>query len=465
MKRLKLRGREIRRLGYKDEEVISLAKNIMEKQYKRTKKEDALTILKDILDHPNNYRNDPLLSPLVKTIASEGKCSASPIELRSKPVSYTVYGKEETDVGSIQQMETAMHLPVTLKGALMPDAHQGYGLPIGGVVAANNAVMPYGVGMDIACRMSMSIYALPANEVYNRHELLKKILRDNSKFGRDRFAPVSDHWIFEQPEFQEIPFLNKLIPKVREQLGTSGGGNHFVEIGIFSTQQTLTEWNIQPGTYLAVLSHSGSRNFGASIANHYTRIAKEKCKLPKGATNLAWLNMQSEAGEEYWKAMNLAGKYAEANHTIIHQNISNALGSTPITRIENHHNFAWKEQLPDGQEVVVHRKGATPASQDATGIIPGSMISPAYLVRGKGHPDSINSAAHGAGRIMSRARAKKTFTQKDLQDVLDKAGVTLIGGGLDEIPMAYKNIHTVMHHQNNLVETLGMFYPKIIRME
>jgi tRNA-splicing ligase RtcB len=162
--------------------------------------------------------------------------------------------------------------------------------------------------------------------------------------------------------------------------------------------------------------------------------------------------------------MNLAGDYASANHHHIHERLASALGERALFRVENHHNFAWKEMLVDGTEVIVHRKGATPAGKDVLGIIPGSMTAPGYVVKGKGNATSINSASHGAGRTMSRSAAKQCITNKMVKQELQKHGVDLLGGGLDEAPMAYKDIRKVMNHQDELVEVLGEFTPKIVRM-
>jgi tRNA-splicing ligase RtcB len=214
---------------------------------------------------------------------------------------------------------------------------------------------------------------------------------------------------------------------------------------------------------LALLTHSGSRGFGATVAGHYTRLAKDLCKLPKEAANLAYLDMNSEAGQEYWLAMNLAGDYASACHEVIHRKLTKAIGATVLTKVENHHNFAWKEIL-NGEEVIVHRKGATPAAKGVMGIIPGSMTAPGFLVRGKGDATAINSASHGAGRQMSRTQATKNVTKNDMKQILQDMGVTLIGGGLDEAPMAYKDIHKVMASQQELVDVVAKFSPKMVRM-
>jgi tRNA-splicing ligase RtcB len=212
------------------------------------------------------------------------------------------------------------------------------------------------------------------------------------------------------------------------------------------------------------LSHSGSRALGANIANHYTKIAKQKRRLPGEANNLAWLNLDEEEGIEYWMAMNLAGDYASANHHIIHQKIARQLGRKPLKVVENHHNFAWKETW-EGKELIVHRKGATPAGKDVLGIIPGSMTAAGFIVKGKGESAAVNSAAHGAGRKMSRTAAIKSITHEALKDELKKQGVKLIGGGLDEAPFAYKDIESVMRSQKALVDIVGKFIPRIVKMD
>jgi len=220
---------------------------------------------------------------------------------------------------------------------------------------------------------------------------------------------------------------------------------------------------VPSGSYIGLLTHSGSRGLGANIAAHYTKVAKQLRRLPGDAVNLAWLNMNEQEGMEYWLAMNLAGDYASACHHIIHQKIAKQLGRKPMNMVEKHHNFAWKEMW-DGQEVIVHRKGATPAGKDVLGIIPGSMTAPGFIVKGKGEISSVNSASHGAGRQMSRSKAMNNITREALQNELKKHGVKLLGGGLDEAPFAYKDIHTVMQAQQDLVDVLGTFTPKIVQM-
>ena len=274
-----------------------------------------------------------------------------------------------------------------------------------------------------------------------------------------------DDDILSRSEFKEIPKLKSLRQKAYAQIGTSGSGNHFVEFGSVKIMDPNNEFGLLPDEYLGVLSHSGSRGMGANIAQHYTKLAMEKCLLPKEARHLAWLSLDSEEGMEYWLAMNLAGDYASACHRHIHHRLSKALGDKPIARVENHHNFAWKEILPSGREVIVHRKGATPAGKGVLGVIPGSMTAPGFIVRGKGNTDSLNSASHGAGRQMSRRKAKENISHSELKKHLKAHGVELIGGGLDEAPFAYKDIHQVMGFQRELVEVIGTFLPKIVRMD
>jgi tRNA-splicing ligase RtcB (3'-phosphate/5'-hydroxy nucleic acid ligase) len=380
-------------------------------------------------------------------------------------VDFRVYGRDGIDDETMSQMQTAMKLPVAVDGALMPDAHVGYGLPIGGVLAAYNAVIPYGVGMDIGCRMCMLVYPIAPDIIEKDRNRLKNILLSETRFGNASFNNVGDHELFERKEFREIKFLSGLKKNFIAQLGSSGHGNHFVDIGEFILNEPSSYLQLSPGKYLAVLSHSGSRNFGAEICKHYTKVAQEILGLSGEAGKLAWLDLDREEAKEYWQAMQLAGDYSKANHHFLHNRISKALAEEPLIRIENHHNFAWKELLPDGKEMIIHRKGATPARIGDVGIIPGTMASPAYIVAGKGNEASLNSAAHGAGRVISRNKAKATFNATEVADYLQKQGVELIGGGLDEAPQAYKDIHQVMQSQNDLVETLAMFHPRIVRME
>jgi tRNA-splicing ligase RtcB len=466
--KMKLTGEDLIELGYTPGKTIGTALKVAEQSFSKTEKEEVLALLLKVIQCPENYLEDAALSPIANELIDAIKLAESNTEnpLKEKADEFTIYGKQNIEQGAISQMDIAMKLPVTVAGSLMPDAHQGYGLPIGGVLATKNAVIPYGVGVDIGCRMALSIFDIPESYFYENESKFKRELIAWTKFGAGHAWQGDQkavHSILDKNEFNATPFIKSLHDKAAAQLGTSGGGNHFVEWGIIEFEKDETELNIPKGKYVALLTHSGSRGFGATLAGHYTKLAKEICRLPKEAQNLAYLSLDSAEGQEYWLAMNLAGDYASACHEVIHTRLTKAIGGNLMARVENHHNFAWKEKF-NGEEVIVHRKGATPAGKGVLGIIPGSMTAPGFLVRGKGSEASINSASHGAGRQMSRTQAIKTVTKGAMQKILKENGVTLIGAGLDEAPFAYKDINKVMAEQTELVEVLAKFTPKIVRM-
>ena len=459
----KLTGKDLRKLGYPEGKIIGLALQAIEDGYKGKNRKVKLDLLKKVYQYPHNYVKDQVVGAVAQALLAPTEDSGR-IALNKQWKDYPIYGEAGIEEGAKHQMNVAMKLPITVSGALMPDAHQGYGLPIGGVLATENAVIPYGVGVDIGCRMCMTFYDLPTAHLTERNDQLRKILIDNTRFGQATFQRPKDDAVLERPEFQEIKIVRDLKDRAYKQIGSSGGGNHFVEFGIVDIVDADNEFGVPVGKYLAVLSHSGSRGLGANIAAHYTKVAKSVCKLPDEAKHLAWLDLDSEAGQEYWRAMNLAGDYASACHHQIHERLGQALGEAPLAMVENHHNFAWKEQDADGNEIIVHRKGATPAGKGVLGIIPGSMTAPGFIVRGRGEVAAINSASHGAGRVMSRRKAKQSITQQEVANALKQAKVTLIGSGLDEAPMAYKDIREVMRQQENLVDIVGTFQPRIVRM-
>lgn len=384
------------------------------------------------------------------------------------PIPYQVWGADLIGSNSIEQMQAATTLPIAKKAALMPDAHLGYGLPIGGILATDNAVIPYAVGVDIACRMRMTIFNLGERVIKKHNNLLKDVLVEETRFGAGAsFADgnLSEHSVLDSPSWDALPLLRDLKDTAYKQLGSSGGGNHFVEWGTFTIDMPDEALGIdEAGTYLALLSHSGSRAVGFKIANHYSELAMNlHPNLSSEVKHLAWLDMDSNEGQEYWLAMNLAGDFAAANHAVIHQRIAETTGFSILGTVENHHNFAWKEQV-DGKELIVHRKGATPAGEGVLGIIPGSMGDAGYVVRGKGNAASVNSASHGAGRKMSRRAAKKAYSRSELLSYIKPRKIELIGGGIDETPHAYKSIKKVMAAQTDLVDIVGEFMPRIVRM-
>jgi tRNA-splicing ligase RtcB len=412
-----------------------------------------------IVAHPAAFVGDPLRGALARALLE------APPPPRTEPVKYRQWG-QGLEHEAVMQMERACLLPVAVAGALMADAHVGYGLPIGGVLATENAVIPYAVGVDIACRMKMTVLDLPLRDLEQKPDRLARAIETETRFGvGSTFKQRRQHEVLDA-DWSASPITQQNKDRAWSQLGTSGSGNHFGEFGVFTAHGQIE--NLEPGTYVALLSHSGSRGTGAAVCDYYSKLAFARFKdLPGELKRLAWLTLDSQEGQEYWAAMELMGRYAAANHALIHQHIAANLGAQVRLDLENHHNFAWKERHLIGgveREVVVHRKGATPAGQGVLGVIPGSMASPGFVVSGKGNAESLTSAAHGAGRAMSRKAAHEKFNWKDVHRLLRERGVTLLSAGLDEVPMAYKDIRAVMAAQQDLVTVLGQFDPKLVKM-
>ncbi len=460
-----LRTKDLSKIGYHNDQLRSLVIGIVSKNFKHHSKQEILDLLVNIKNNPEAFLDNELTCKIAeKVIGKIDEVSFKAYGLRDEPVSFKTYGGKGIEPSAKKQMEFASLLPVSIQGALMADAHMGFGLPIGGVLATDNAVVPYAVGMDIGCRMALSIIDESDSFIKRFAYQIKQALKNHTHFGMDGGLDIrQEHEVLDSPVFHAIPFLKPLRGKAVRQLGTSGKGNHFVEFGEIEMLANNV-LGLPARRYLALLTHSGSRGLGAAIAKHYTKLAMDSCKLPRHAQQLAWLDMNSEEGQEYWLAMTLAGDYAKACHDRIHSNLLKALGLKAICVVENHHNFAWKDTLSDGKEVIIHRKGATPAHKNELGIIPGSMTTPAYLVSGKGNHDALYSASHGAGRAMSRQKAKDSMTVSAMKKMLINADVTLIGGTVEENPLAYKNIDAVMIAQRDLVDIQGKFYPRIVRM-
>jgi tRNA-splicing ligase RtcB len=376
-------------------------------------------------------------------------------------IDYCSWGRD-IDEQTHDQMKLACSLPVACGAALMPDAHLGYGLPIGGVLATENSVIPYAVGVDIGCRVKVSLIDVDPKKLRQNPTKFENAIEEHTSFGIGaRFKKPKDHPILDADWSMHGRFEN-FKDLAWGQLGTSGSGNHFVEFGEFILSSDLR--GVPAGRYLAFVSHSGSRGPGSKVASYYTRLAQElHPSLPAKLKHLAWLDLDTQEGQEYWDAMSLMGDYASANHEIIHKDVIRAIGGRVLLSVENHHNFAWKEMW-NGKPVIVHRKGATPAEKDVLGFIPGTMVHPGFLVKGLGNSASINSCSHGAGRAMSRKKARNTTTRNALKNTLKQHDVRLLSCGLDESPHAYKAIAEVMQAQKDLVSILGTFQPKIVKM-
>jgi tRNA-splicing ligase RtcB (3'-phosphate/5'-hydroxy nucleic acid ligase) len=461
-------GKILKLHNWPDGKIIGIAKRIGEVLSEQgIDHETILARLDAVRQNPGAFLADEIMADLAREcIRLAQKDLPSETELRASPLPYPIWGRANIDDASVAQMDNAMRLPVSVAGALMPDAHVGYGLPIGGVLATENAVIPYAVGVDIACRMRLSLYEVSPHLIGQKKGMFEEALLRHTSFGMGaqwKGSERADHEVLDDPAWNATRLLTTLKDNAVRQLGTSGTGNHFVEWGSFHLYEPL--FGLQPGEYLALLSHSGSRSVGYKIADRYSKLAMEKFPdLDKTIRHLAWLSLDSEEGQEYWLSMELAGRFASANHYVIHKRVAKAVGLKEAAVVENHHNFAWVEKLPDGKEVIVHRKGATPAGSGVLGVIPGSMGDAGYVVRGRGVSESLTSASHGAGRLMSRKAALNSISRLSRDQYLQERGVTLFGGGMDESPQAYKPIDTVIAAQHDLVDVVGKFMPRIVRM-
>ncbi len=449
---------QLRKLGVPDDCVNAAIRGIQGAIGQGGRKgREVKDLIRQMLERPAEFREDPWFGGLASALIK------SQDDVRPDPIGYRTWGTE-IDPAAHHQMRQACSLPMARGAALMPDAHVGYGLPIGGVLALENAIAPYAVGVDIACRMKLSVLDLAPETLNKGFERYRAAIEKGTRFGiGSEHETPQDHAVLDQ-DWTVTRITREHRDKARRQLGTSGSGNHFVEFGVLTLEQPSEDLNLAAGQYVALLSHSGSRGPGAAVCNVYSSMAQSQ--LPRKYADLgrlAWLELDTEAGQEYWAAMNLMGDFAAANHDVIHRLVSHLLGAHVIAGVENHHNFAWKE-IHDGRDVIVHRKGATPAGPGVLGVIPGSMADPAFIVRGKGQPESLNSASHGAGRRMSRTQARDKYNFRAVQKDLEAKGIRVISAGADEVPYVYKNILEVMAAQEDLVETVGRFDPKIVKM-
>ncbi len=458
-----MKGKDLEKLGLKPGPSFGVAMRLLPKAIKRLGVDGVTRELSAVIGQPEAHMNHEYFADLAQALVAQAQTPQ--FTERQKTAPYRIWG-DDLEAGAIQQMHNAARLPVAVAGALMPDAHQGYGLPIGGVLATENAVIPYGVGVDIACRMKLSVLDVPASTLEERPGWLEDALKRETRFGTGAsFQKPNQHAVLDA-DWSGTRVTREVFEKARGQLGTSGSGNHFVEFGTLTLAHA--DLGLEAGVYLALLSHSGSRGPGATVANHYSKLAMDlHPELPDNLKRLAWLDLNSEAGQEYWYALNLMGEFAHGNHDVIHQRIARALGADVLAGVENHHNFAWKEtHIVDGvsRELIVHRKGATPAGAGVLGVIPGSMATPGFVVRGRGFGPSLMSASHGAGRVMSRTKARENFNWKTVKPALEAAGVRLLSAGIDENPFVYKDINAVMAAQTELVDIVARFNPRIVKM-
>jgi tRNA-splicing ligase RtcB len=368
---------------------------------------------------------------------------------------------EDIEDGALAQAKNLANLPFTFKHiAIMPDSHQGYGMPIGGVMATKGVVVPNAVGVDIGCGMCAVKTSLTELDT----ETLKKIMGEIRKVvpvGFEKHKEPQDLGLMpaEMNKFieQGVPVVAREYVNATKSLGTLGGGNHFIEIQKGSDE------------YIWIMIHSGSRNLGKQVADHYNKLAEslnEKWfSVVDKKQELAFLPLDSEEGKAYLREMDYCVSFALANRKLMMDNVITAFKKyitlTPEPIINIAHNYARMENH-FGENVMIHRKGATLATEDTIGIIPGSQGTKSYIVKGKGNKESFNSCSHGAGRKMGRKDAERTLNLEEEIKRLDDQGIIHAIRGvhdLDEASGAYKDIDVVMENQKDLVEVLVELTP------
>jgi tRNA-splicing ligase RtcB len=351
---------------------------------------------------------------------------------------------EDIEEGALQQARNLANLAFAFKWvAIMPDSHEGYGMPIGGVLATDQVIIPNAVGVDIGCGMRAVKTTLTDIDTETMKAIMGKV-REAIPVGFDHQKEAQAWSGFDDAPDAKI--IQQELPSARKQLGTLGGGNHFIEI--------------QRGSdgHIWLMIHSGSRNFGLKTANVYHKTAMWLCQKWQSDIpdkDLSFLPIDTKEGAEYYKAMNFCLDFAEANRDLIMERFTDiaqeVAGAGILDELDIHHNYAAFEHHY-GKNVLVHRKGATKARAGQRGIIPGSMGTSSYIVSGLGNPESFESCSHGAGRRMGRGQATRTLDLATEQGKL--AGI--IHGlrsvkELDEAPGAYKDIDAVMEQQRDLV--------------
>jgi len=359
---------------------------------------------------------------------------------------------EDVEGGAMAQIRNLAKHPIIKKVAIMPDCHQGYGMPIGGVIAVRDAIIPNAVGVDIGCGMMAVQTGYPAESITDEEveRILHSVSRDVPVGFRHHNKP-QPYSMIEECDPPDDNIVLEELASAAKQLGTLGGGNHFIEI--------------QSGSdgLVWLMLHSGSRNIGYKIANFFHKLALQRCEEWHSAIphkELAFLPMDSAEGKRYFEAMSFAQRFAMANRELMMEAFKRAfmheMNAGFRHEVNIHHNFAQMENH-DGGNYMVHRKGATQAQDGQWGIIPGSMGTSSYIVKGKGNQDSMESCSHGAGRRMGRGEFNRSTTLEEANAQIE--GVVFKGwgkqrrGGLDfsEAPGAYKDIDEVMAAQEDLV--------------
>lgn len=362
----------------------------------------------------------------------------------------------EPEQGAIDQaLNLSKHPALIGNVCLMPDTHQGYGMPIGGVVALKDAVCPNMVGVDIGCGMLAVKTSITEWNTEQLKSVMEKI-RETIPVGFNHRKKEFDHPVFS--EVWSLPICGEQFSSAKKQIGTLGGGNHFIEL--------------QKGDdgHLWFMIHSGSRNLGKQVADYYNKIAERLCLQFHNdevvRNELAYIPIDTSVAQDYIDEMNLCLKFSYANRQVMSQFIKEAITSVfdnteYDSDINIHHNYAALENHY-GQNVWVHRKGATLARENTIGLIPGSQGTCSYVVRGLGNEESLQSCSHGAGRKMSRSAARKNLNVQDEIEKMESQGIIHAirsVDDLDESASAYKDIDDVMESQKDLVEIITKLTP------
>ncbi len=360
---------------------------------------------------------------------------------------------DDIEEGALEQAQNMANLPFAFRHiAIMPDSHQGYGMPIGGVLATNGVIIPNAVGVDIGCGMC----ALKTNLTEIETATLKKVMsgiRNKVPLGFNHHNKKQNKALMPSSDtIVKGGIVERQYEAALKQIGTLGGGNHFIEI--------------QKGSdgHIWIMIHSGSRNIGLKVAEHYNRLATKlnerwHSEIPS-KWQLAFLPIETQEAKDYMAEMQFCVDFAFANRKLMMENIKASfeeeLGGefAEIDFVNIAHNYArWENHF--NSNVIVHRKGATSAKEGETGIIPGSQGTKSYIVKGKGNPESFESCSHGAGRALSRKKAQNTLSLEEEIAKLDKQNIIHAirnKKDLDEAPGAYKNIDIVMENQKDLVD-------------
>jgi tRNA-splicing ligase RtcB len=455
---MSISGKDLKKWGLPHGPVFKTALDILNAQ--GLTKRASRDVMESIIECPESFllQSADVFKPIAQALIDMREPELVELNEIACPIEY--FGKDLMEAGAIDQMHTACLLPISVKGVLLPDSHLGYAIPIGGVLATKNEVIPYGVGSDIGCHIHLSIFDVDKREARGKEEMFSRFLMENTFFGVgcQNDGRVSDP-VLDDARFSSIPFFKtkNLRETAIKQLGTSGSSNHFVEWGFVNPVGQEGEQK------LALMSHSGSRGFGAKIAKFYTDLAISMRNLPKQMRYLSWLDMDSESGQEYWEAMTLASEFSLASHQTIHSRIQRAAKLDILDSVCSTHNVAVRQEVM-GESLIIHRKGAIDASMGVRGVIPSSMSTTSHIVDGKGSPSSMSTASHGTGRAMSRTQARNSFTMSQLRGILKEAGVILLGGSVEECSLAYKPWEPVMEAQKDLVDRVAEFRPWIVRM-